>query len=60
MNVKNKFQRIVLRKLSLLALFCSFSVAMMAQTKTISGVVTSSENGEKLIGVTVVVKGTTT
>ncbi|MDP4269591.1 MAG: TonB-dependent receptor, partial [Bacteroidota bacterium] len=31
----------------------------MAQTKTITGVVTSSEDGEKLIGVTVVVKGTT-
>lgn len=60
MNVKSKLQRSVLRRLSLLALFCSFSFAMMAQTKTITGVVTSSEDGEKLIGVTVVVKGTTT
>lgn len=60
MNVKSKFQCNVLRKLSLLALFCSFSFAMMAQTKTITGVVTSSEDGEKLIGVTVVIKGTTT
>lgn len=60
MNVKSKLQRSVLRRLSLLALFCSFSFAMMAQTKTITGVVTSSEDGEKLVGVTVVIKGTTT
>ena len=60
MNDKSKFQNNVLRKLWSLALFCSFSFALMAQTKTISGVVSSSENGEKLIGVTVMVKGTTT
>ena len=60
MNDKSKFQSNALRKLWSLALFCSFSFALMAQTKTISGVVSSSENGEKLIGVTVLVKGTTT
>ena len=60
MNERNKFQSNVLRKLKLLTLFCSLSIAMMAQTKTITGAVTSSENGEKLIGVTVMVKGTTT
>ena len=57
MNEKSKFQSNVLRKLKLLALFCSLSIAMMAQTKTISGKVTSSENGESLMGVTVMVKG---
>ena len=50
MNEKRKFQRNILKKLKLLALFCGFSVAIMAQTKTISGVVTTSENGESLIG----------
>jgi TonB-linked SusC/RagA family outer membrane protein len=60
MNEKSKFQSNILRKLKLLALFCSFSFALMAQTKTISGIVTSSENGEALIGVTVMVKGTST
>ncbi len=60
MNVKSKFQRNLFRKLSLLAFFCSLSAALMAQTKTISGVVKASDNGEQLIGVTVVVKGTTT
>ena len=60
MNEKNKFQSNVLRKLKLLAILCSLSLAMMAQTKTISGKVTSAENGESLMGVTVVVKGTAT
>ena len=60
MNEKSKFKSNILRKLKLLALFCSFSFALMAQTKTISGIVTSSDNGEALIGVTVMVKGTST
>jgi len=60
MNEKSKFKSKILRKLKLLALFCSFSFALMAQTKTISGIVTSSDNGEALIGVTVMVKGTST
>jgi len=60
MNEKSKFQHNILRKLKLLALFCAFSVAIMAQTKTISGVVTTSENGESLIGVTIMIKGTST
>ena len=50
----------MLRKLKLLALFCSFSFAIMAQTKTISGVVTSAEDKESLIGVSVMIKGTST
>jgi TonB-linked SusC/RagA family outer membrane protein len=57
MNKKSKFRGNMLRKLKLLALFCSFSVVIMAQTKTISGVVTSSEDKETLIGVAVMVKG---
>ena len=60
MNEKNKFQSNLLRKLKLFAIFCSLSIALMAQTKTISGKVTSAENGESLIGVTVMVKGTST
>ncbi|HET7732908.1 MAG TPA: carboxypeptidase-like regulatory domain-containing protein, partial [Paludibacter sp.] len=34
------------------------SLALMAQNKSISGVVTNADGTEKLIGVTVVVKGT--
>ena len=60
MNEKSKFQCNILRKLKLLALFCSFGFALMAQTKTISGVVTSSEDKEGVIGVSVMVKGTNT
>ncbi|MEI7501724.1 MAG: TonB-dependent receptor [Paludibacter sp.] len=60
MNEKSKFQSNVLRKLKLFAILCSLSIAMMAQTKTISGKVTSAENDESLIGVTVMVKGTST
>ncbi|MDR3651758.1 MAG: TonB-dependent receptor [Paludibacter sp.] len=56
--MKNKFQSNILRRLKLLALFCSFSFALMAQSKTISGVVSSSDSKEGLIGVTVMVKGT--
>lgn len=57
MNEKCKFQSSVLIKLKLLVLFCSFSFASIAQTKTVTGVVTSSETGENLFGVTVMVKG---
>jgi len=60
MNVKSKFQTNILRKLKLLALFCSLSFALLAQTRTISGVVTSAENGESLIGVNIIIKGTST
>jgi len=59
MNEKSKFQCNILRKLKLLALFCSFGFALMAQTKTISGIVTSSEDREGVIGVSIMVKGTT-
>ncbi|MEN9909030.1 MAG: hypothetical protein RLZZ540_2179 [Bacteroidota bacterium] len=58
MNEKYKFQRNVLIKLKLLLLFCLFSFASNAQTKTVTGVITSTENGESLIGVNVVIKGT--
>jgi TonB-linked SusC/RagA family outer membrane protein len=60
MKIKRKLTCNIFRKLSLLALYCTMSAAIMAQAKTISGVVTSSEDGEKLIGVTVLVKGTST
>ena len=60
MNEKSKFQCDTLRKLKMLVLFCTVSFALMAQTKSISGVVKSSEDGESLIGVTVRVKGTST
>ena len=57
---KNKFHCNVQRKLNLLAIFCSLSIALFAQTKSISGVVKSAEDGETLVGVNVMVKGTTT
>jgi len=60
MNEKNNFQFNYLKRLKLLALFCIFSYAAMAQSKTITGVVTASENGETLIGVNIMVKGTKT
>jgi len=60
MNEKSKFQCDTLRKLKMLVLFCTVSFAVMAQTKSISGVVKSSDDGENLIGVTVRVKGTST
>ena len=47
-----------MKKLFLLLLICSFvSLSAIAQTRAISGVVTSSVDGEPLVGVTVVVKG---
>ncbi|MDD4993214.1 MAG: TonB-dependent receptor [Paludibacter sp.] len=60
MNEKLKFQCNLLRKIKLLAFFCSMSFALIAQTRTISGVVRSSENGETLIGATIKLKGTST
>src|ERR1035437_2521700 len=60
MNEKIKFQRNVRRKLKLLTIFCSLSVALIAQTRTITGVVTAIENGETLIGVSIMIKGTST
>jgi TonB-dependent starch-binding outer membrane protein SusC len=57
MNEKYKFQRNILIKLKLLLLFCLFSFTSNAQTKTVTGVITSTENGETLIGVNVVIKG---
>ena len=48
---KNKFHCNVQRKLKLLAIFCSLSIALFAQTKSISGVVKSAEDGETLVGV---------
>jgi TonB-linked SusC/RagA family outer membrane protein len=60
MKKKREFSSNVWRKLSLLTLLCVLHVALFAQAKTISGVVTSSDDGSKLVGVTVVVKGTTT
>jgi len=60
MKRKRDFSSNVWRKLSLLTLLCVLSFALFAQTKTISGVVTSSDDGSTLVGVTVIVKGTTT
>ena len=44
---------------SLLICFFAFSAAVFAQTKTISGKVTSAENGSEMPFVTIAVKGTT-
>lgn len=60
MNKNTNFANDVWRKLSLLTLLCVFSFALFAQTKTISGVVKSSDDEQPLIGVTVLIKGTTT
>lgn len=58
MKHKNIFQRIVLRKLLSIIVFFCLSLSVIAQTKTITGVVTSSDGSENLIGVNVIVKGT--
>lgn len=60
MNRNTNLANNVWRKLSLITLLCVFSCALFAQSKTISGVVKSSDDGEALAGVTIVVKGTTT
>ncbi len=59
MNKNTNLANSVWRKLSLLSLFCVFSFALFAQTKTVTGIVKSSDDGQPLIGVTVMVKGTT-
>ena len=60
MNEKSKFQCNLLQRIKLIAFFCSLSLALMAQPRTISGVVNSSEDGQALMGATVKVKGTNT
>lgn len=45
--------------LTMFVLVCGFSQVAMAQAETITGTVTSSEDGTPLIGVSVVVQGTT-
>ena len=59
MNEQRKIKSNVLRKLKLLGLFCSISLALIAQNKTVTGTVISAEDNEPLIGVTVMVKGGT-
>jgi TonB-linked SusC/RagA family outer membrane protein len=58
MNEKSKSQHNLLRKFKLLAVFCGLSLALVSQNKIISGEVTNADDTEKLIGVTVVIKGT--
>ena len=60
MNEQRKIKSNVLRKLKLLGFFCSISLALIAQNKTVTGTVISAEDNEPLIGVTVMVKGGTT
>lgn len=58
MNQESNRQHNLLRKAKLLSVFCILSLSIMAQTKSISGIVTNADGKERLIGVTVVVKGT--
>jgi TonB-dependent starch-binding outer membrane protein SusC len=58
MNEKSKLQCNLLQKIKLIAVFCCLSLALIAQNKSISGVVTNADGTERLLGVTVVVKGT--
>ena len=60
MNEQRKIKSNVLRKLKLLGLFCSISLVLLAQNRTVTGTVISAEDNEPLIGVTVMVKGGTT
>ncbi|MDP4201685.1 MAG: TonB-dependent receptor [Bacteroidota bacterium] len=60
MNKNTNLTNSVWRRLSLLTLLCIFSFALFAQTKTVSGIVKSSDDGQPLIGVTVLIKGSTT
>lgn len=60
MNDKSKSQHSLLRKMMLLAIFCCTSLAIIAQNKIISGTVTNSDGTEKLVGVSVTIKGTKT
>ena len=59
MNEQRKIKSNVLRKLKLLGLFCSISLVLLAQNRTVTGTVISAEDNEPLIGVTVMVKGGT-
>lgn len=59
MDIKKKLKANALERLCTLLLFVSFSLTGWAQSRTITGVITSSEDGEKLLGVTIVAKGTT-
>lgn len=58
MNEKSNHQHNLLRKIKLIAVFFGLSLALIAQNNSISGVVTNVDGTEKLIGVTVVLKGT--
>jgi hypothetical protein len=60
MNRNTNLANSVWRKLSLLTLLCVFSFALFAQTKTVSGIVKSSDDGQPLIGVAVLIKGSKT
>ena len=53
-----KEQKNLFRRLMLTAFFAVSTLVLFAQSNVISGVVTSSENGEPLIGVSIQVKGT--
>ena len=59
MDKKRKLLKSMLKRLKLIAIFMSLSFGLMAQTRTITGVVTLNETDEPLIGVNIVVKGTT-
>lgn len=53
-----KEQKNLFRRLMLTAVFAVTTLVLFAQSNVISGVVTSSEDGEPLIGVSIQVKGT--
>lgn len=53
----NAIQNLAKRSLLLVALFVIGCLQLMAQTRTIKGEVTDAQNGEALIGATVMVKG---
>ena len=53
----NAIQKLAKRSLLLVALFVIGCLQLMAQTRTIKGEVTDAQNGEALIGATVMVEG---
>ena len=53
----NAIQNLAKRSLLLVALFVIVCLQLMAQTRTIKGEVTDAQNGEALIGATVMVEG---
>ena len=53
----NAIQNLAKRSLLLVALLVIGSLQLMAQTRTIKGEVTDAQNGEALIGATVMVEG---